>query len=95
MPFRRCAYLTCSALVREGAGAWCPPHAAAQAATARRYEQQRAHDPFRQFYQTRAGSYYAKQFSPGAPGVSTAADPRLTWITSSHSARRRPGRSIR
>ena len=53
MPFRRCAYPMCSALVREGAGAWCPPHAAAQAATARRYEQQRAHDPFRQFYQTR------------------------------------------
>jgi 5-methylcytosine-specific restriction enzyme A len=54
MPFRRCAHPTCSALVREGACAWCPPHAAAQAAKTRRYEKQRARDPFRQFYQTRA-----------------------------------------
>jgi 5-methylcytosine-specific restriction enzyme A len=54
MPFRRCAYPTCSALVREGTGAWCPPHAAAQAKTARRYEQQRVRDRFRQFYQTHA-----------------------------------------
>jgi hypothetical protein len=67
MPYRSCAHPTCSALVREGTGAWCPTHAAARVAQARRYEQRRAQDAFRPFYQTEAWRTFRQEILAARP----------------------------
>jgi 5-methylcytosine-specific restriction enzyme A len=67
MPYRACAHPTCSALVRTGAGAWCPRHGTARLAKARAYEQQRAQDPARQFYSSPAWRAFRRAILAARP----------------------------
>jgi 5-methylcytosine-specific restriction protein A len=93
MPFRRCAHPTCSALVRKGMGRWCPSHAAAQIAKAREYEQRRARDPFRQFYQTEAWRTFRREIMAARPACVDCGRP-ATDVDHLETVRQAPERAL-